>query len=58
MNTDPSTAPAQPSVPEKQNVQPVPNTEVNPGRVGNETELDLDREKVKTYPKTHPPERH
>jgi hypothetical protein len=46
---------------EDQNASPnKPDTEVNPGKVGNETEVDLDKTKTKTYPdpKTNPPERH
>lgn len=53
-NTEPSrTTPAKPN--EEQNVSPQsPDTEVNPGKVGNNTEVDLDTDKTKTYP----PERH
>jgi len=56
----PNINPATPGKPgEGQSVQPnVPDTEVNPGKVGNGTEVDLDRGKTQTYPKTTPPERH
>jgi hypothetical protein len=44
---------------EGQKVMPqAPETEVNPGEVGNDTEVDLDKEKVKRYPKSNPPETH
>lgn len=45
-----------PNVPDEgQSVQPNrPDTEINPGRPGNDTEVDLDKSKIKTYP----PERH
>lgn len=44
---------------EGQSVQPSkPDTEINPARPGNNTEVDLDKSKVKTYPDKTPPERH
>ncbi len=59
-NPQPSTTPATPGGPDEgQTAQPnIPDTEVNPGKVGNGTEVDLDRGKTQTYPKTNPPERH
>ena len=42
-----------------QSVQPKSSdTEVNPGKQGNNTEVDLDKSKIKTYPDKTPPERH
>jgi hypothetical protein len=44
---------------EGQSVQPAkPDTEINPARPGNNTEVDLDKSKTKTYPDKTPPERH
>ncbi len=44
---------------EGQSVQPnKPDTEINPAKPGNTTEVDLDKSKVKTYPDKTPPERH
>lgn len=44
---------------EGQSVQPNrPDTEVNPANPGNNTEVDLDKSKVQTYPDKTPPERH
>ena len=44
---------------EGQKVMPQkPETEVNPGEAGNETEVDLDKEKIEKYPKSTPPEKH
>lgn len=43
---------------EGQTLQPRPNPEINPGEKGSNTEVDLDKEKTKTYPGTTPPERH
>lgn len=44
---------------EGQSVQPSkPDTEINPAKPGNNTEVDLDKSKVKTYPNKTPPERH
>jgi len=44
---------------EGQSVQPSkPDTEINPARPGNNTEVDLDKSKTKTYPDKTPPERH
>lgn len=44
---------------EGQSVQPSkPDTEINPARPGNNTEVDLDKNKTKTYPDKAPPERH
>lgn len=39
---------------EGQNAQPAP-TEINPAKPGNDTEVDLDKTKINTYP--NPPER-
>lgn len=36
---------------------PQPDTEVNPARPDN-TEVDLDTQKINTYPQETPPERH
>ena len=55
----PQTNPSQPGTPgEDQILQPRPDTEVNPGMPGTNTEVDLDREKINTYPGGRPPERH
>lgn len=35
-----------------------PEKEMNPGEIATETEVDLDKERTPTYPKTTPPERH
>lgn len=35
-----------------------PEKEMNPGEIANDTEVDLDKEKIPTYPKTTPPEKH
>lgn len=32
-------------------------TEVNPGKTGNKTEVDLDKSKTKTYEKSNPPQK-
>lgn len=32
----------------------IPDTEVNPGEIATETEVDLDTEKIQTYPNTEP----
>ena len=53
-NTQPK--PAQPD--EGQTLQPRPDVEVNPSIPGNDTEVDLDKNKIKTYPGEKPPERH
>jgi len=43
------TNPGQPN--EDQNVQPNrPDTEINPAKPANDTEVDLDKSKTKTYP--------
>ena len=42
---------------EGQNAQPG-TTYINPGKPGNNTEVDLDKSKIKTYPDKTPPERH
>ncbi len=60
----PETNPSSPRTPapnpaEEQSVAPTqPDTEVNPGQVGNETEVDLDRGRISTFPNNTPPERH
>jgi len=50
----------QPTTPnEGQSVQPSkPDTEINPAKPGNNTEVDLDKSKIKTYPDKTLPERH
>lgn len=56
-----STTPTEPTPTPKegQSVQPSkPDTEVNPAKPGNTTEVDLDKSKIKTYPDKTPPERH
>ena len=35
-----------------------PDTEINPAKPANNTEVDLDKSKTKTYPTNTPPERH
>lgn len=35
-----------------------PEKELNPGEIATETEVDLDKEEVTTFPKTNPPEEH
>ncbi|HLT22360.1 MAG TPA: hypothetical protein VKZ84_02915 [Bacteriovoracaceae bacterium] len=35
-----------------------PEKEMNPGEIATETEVDLDKQKIPTYPKTTPPEEH
>lgn len=48
-----------PSKPDEgQTMQPRPDVEVNPSIPGNDTEVDLDKNKTKTYPDNRPPERH
>lgn len=42
---------------EGQKVQPN-RPEINPAKPGNQTEVDLDKSKTKTYPDKTPPERH
>lgn len=38
-------------------VQPQgPDVEINPGKIGNNTEVDLDTTKIKTYPEKSSPE--
>jgi hypothetical protein len=37
---------------------PKPDVEINPASPGNDTEVDLDKNKTKTYPGERPPERH
>lgn len=51
--------PGTPSTPTPQpNVQPPrPDVEINPGKIGNNTEVDLDKTKIKTYPDENPPEK-
>lgn len=56
-NNQPEVNPVQPGTKpnEGQDLQPSnPGTEVNPAEVGNNTEVDLDTQKIKTYPpETH-----
>jgi hypothetical protein len=57
----PNTTPNTPGAPgsDEVKVQPRnPETESNPGKVGNDTEVDLDSNETQTYPKQNPPERH
>jgi hypothetical protein len=54
METTPSNDPSLP--PEDQNAQPG-RPEVNPAKPANDTEVDLDKSKTKTYPDNNPPER-
>jgi len=42
---------------EDQNAQPN-RPEINPAKPANDTEVDLDTNKTKTYPGNNPPERH
>ena len=61
MQNHPKNNPTQP-VPgdpnETKTVQPSrPDVEINPGKVGNNTEVDLDTTKIKTYPDKTPPEK-
>lgn len=35
-----------------------PEKELNPGEIATETEVDLDKQKTPTFPKTNPPEEH
>lgn len=58
--TEPRTQPETfPSPNEGQKVMPkAPETDVIPGEVDSDSEVDLDKEKVKTYPKSIPPERY
>lgn len=54
---EPVKTPSNPN--EGQSVQPSkPDTEINPAKPGNNTEVDLDKSKTKTYPDKTPPERH
>ncbi len=42
---------------EGQTLQPN-REEINPGNPGTNTEVDLDTQKIQTYPNQNPPERH
>lgn len=56
-NREPQKNPVKPG--EGQNVQPsTPDTEINPAKPANDTEVDLDKSKTQTYPDKRPPERH
>lgn len=61
-NMTPQNNPSQPETTnpnEGQSVQPSrPDTEINPAKPGNDTEVDLDKSKTKTFPDKTPPERH
>ena len=61
MQNHPNTTPTQPTPgnpDEGQTFQPVPpDVEINPGKIGNNTEVDLDTTKIKTYPDKAPPEK-
>lgn len=54
---EPNLPPKNPNRGEGQETQPN-KPEVNPAKQGNETEVDLDKSKTKTYPDKTPPERH
>lgn len=56
MPTEPQTNPEQ-QPGEGQNAQPN-RPEINPADPGNNTEVDLDKTKINTYPDQKPPERH
>lgn len=56
MPTEPETTPGQ-NPGEGQNAQPN-RPEINPAEPGNNTEVDLDKTKINTYPDKTPPERH
>lgn len=55
-NPNPQTEPTKPVKPqnpnEDQTLSPKPDVEINPGIPGNNTEVDLDKSKIKTYPPT------
>jgi hypothetical protein len=56
-NHPPQSTPVKPD--EGQSVQPNnPSKEINPAKPGNNTEVNLDKSKSKTYPDKTPPERH
>lgn len=55
--TVPEPGPKQPAQPDQQNAQPN-KPEINPAQPGNNTEVDLDKQKTQTYPDKTPPERH
>ena len=56
-NVEPNVPPRKPNQEEGQEAQPS-NPEINPAKPGNDTEVDLDRSKTRTYPDKSPPERH
>ena len=60
MNQTPTPEQPKPSNPnEGQSTLPNrPDTEINPAKPANDTEVDLDKSKVKTFPDKTPPERH
>jgi hypothetical protein len=55
--TDPQQVPEQDPNKEGQTLQPN-REEINPSKPGNNTEVDLDKSKIQTYPDKNPPERH
>ena len=65
MQNDPKISPTQPipgtpapNPAPAPTVQPSrPDVEINPGKIGNNTEVDLDTTKIKTYPDETPPEK-
>ncbi len=61
-NPNPNVEPNRPEQPkqpnEDQNFNPLPDTEINPAKPGNDTEVDLDNTKIPKYPGSHPPEEH
>lgn len=54
---EPNVPPNQPFPGEGQTTKPS-GPEVNPAKPGNDTEVDLDKNKNKTFPDKTPPERH
>lgn len=55
---NPNTQPKPTKQDDGQVFQPKPDVEVNPSIPGNDTEVDLDKNKTQTYPGNKPPERH
>ena len=58
--TQPNRPPVNPNPnPGEEGREAQPNApEINPAKPGNDTEVDLDKSKTKTYPDKTPPERH
>ena len=57
ITSEPKISPQTPNPGEGQQVQPN-RPEINPQKPANDTEVDLDKSKTKTYPDKTPPERH